>query len=394
MNVSIEPEVPVETLVEWTTRFVRHPSEQTELMEADPAVVAFVRDCVWPLAEELGLAPRLDAMGNLIAELGPPSSDRTLMFMAYAMTHPAASMSEPFAGELLQRDGRAVIRGRGVSEQKAALAAALAAVAARHRRGPLERGLTFVVSTAGETGRHDAAAAIIEGLERPPTLGIVVLGTSSRISLGNKGRYDIEVVVRGKAAHSSMPWAGVNAIDGARQVLERAAAFDPGSSEHPALGKSTLTATAIESFPKATHTIQNEVRMTFDLRLLPGQDPEAMYAAVRESLQIPQPWTVEIGKGAFMYPCAVAQDSEQVRHIRAGFAAAGLPEPEYFHIHGALDAGYLQSCGCPATMLGPGDVDMWHSDEEVVPVDDLVGMANAYLGLIHSYLDEGTEAAT
>ena len=383
--ISVSPEVPRERLSEWVQRFVRHPSQQTDLMEADPAVLSFISECARPLVEELGLTPRFDGMGNMIVEMGPADAECRLMFMAYAMTHPAASMRDPFKGELIEENGVTAVRGRGVSEQKASLAAALAAVHAYQSRGT-GGGLTFVLSTAGETGRHMAAEAILGALGAPPRLGVVVLGTSSQVALGNKGRIDIEVTVRGKASHSSMPGRGVNAIAGAHQVLDRLAAFEVGQEEHSGLGRATLTSTSLESFPKATHTVQNEVRMTFDRRLLPGQDPDDAFARVRDALDIGPPWTIEVEKGPFMYPCEVAEDSELVRHILAGHAAAGLEAPGFMWSHGALDAGYLAERGCQATMWGPGSVDMWHSDEESISVDAVWNGANAYLGLINSYL--------
>ena len=81
--------------------------------------------------------------------------------------------------------------------------------------------LILAVSVAGETGRHDAAQFILEQNSIHAKAGIVGLGTTNRICLGNKGRIDVEITVRGKSAHSSMPWDGINAVDGARKVLER-----------------------------------------------------------------------------------------------------------------------------------------------------------------------------
>ncbi len=384
--ISVSPEVSRERLTEWVQRFIRHPSEQTDLMEADPAVLSFISECARPLVEELGMTPRFDGMGNMIVEMGPAGAERRLMFMAYAMTHPAASMGDPFKGELIEEvGGVGAIRGRGVSEQKASLAAALAAVHAYQSRGQ-GGGLTFVLSTAGETGRHTAAEAILGALGAAPRLGVVVLGTSSQVALGNKGRIDIEITVRGKASHSSMPERGVNAITGAHEVLNRMAAFDVGEGEHAGLGRATLTSTSIASLPKATHTVQNEVRMTFDRRLLPSQDPDEAFARVRDALDIGPPWTIEVEKGPFMYPCEVAEGSDLVRHILVGHTAAGLEAPGFMWSHGALDAGYLAEQGCQATMWGPGSVDMWHSDEESISVDAVWNGANAYLGLIESYL--------
>src|SRR4029078_5157326 len=117
-------------LVDWTQAFVRHPSPQTELFESDPQIQSFISESVVPLVERLELAFRRDAMGNLIVEIGPKRDDRSLMLMAYAMTHPANRMKSPFAGELIDNNGMRFIRGRAVSEQKVSLAAALSAVKA------------------------------------------------------------------------------------------------------------------------------------------------------------------------------------------------------------------------------------------------------------------------
>ena len=201
--------------------------------------------------------------------------------MAYAMTHPANRMPNPYAGELIEDAAGAHVRGRGVSEQKGSLAAALAAVKTAADRLPLRGRLVFTVSTAGETGRHDAAISICDALGFAPRLAVIVIGTTSQVALANKGRVDVIVTVRGKASHSGTPWVGVNAIEGARRVLERVMAVDVGGSKHPVLGQATLTPTAVRSWPEATHTVQDEVRLVFDRRLLPGDDPQAAFAADR-----------------------------------------------------------------------------------------------------------------
>ena len=274
--------IPTKQIVEWTRAFVRHASPQTERFEHEPQVQSFIGERVVPLVQELGLPWRRDPMGNLLVELGPQRADRSLMLMAYAMTHPANRMPNPFAGELIEDAGGAYVRGRGVSEQKGSLAAALAAVKAAADRLPLRGRLIFTVSTAGETGRHDAALSICDALGFAPRLAVIVIGTTSRVALANKGRIDAIVTVRGKASHSSTPWVGVNAIDGARRVLDRVMAVDVGANKHPGLGQATLTPTAVRSWPEATHTVQDEVRLVFDRRLLPGDDPKAAFAAIAQ----------------------------------------------------------------------------------------------------------------
>ena len=63
---------------------------------------SFIAQQVVPLVQALGLPWRRDPMGNLLVELGPERADRSLMLMAYAMTHPANRMPNPYAGEVIQ----------------------------------------------------------------------------------------------------------------------------------------------------------------------------------------------------------------------------------------------------------------------------------------------------
>lgn len=373
-------------LVRWTQAFVRHPSQQTARFEADPGVLSFIAGTVAPLVTKLGLPWRSDRMGNLIVEVGPASDERSLMLMGYAMTHPANRMQAPFAGEIIATPDGPAVRGRGVSEQKGALAAAVMAVAAAARGGGLRGRLVFAVSTAGETGRHDAATAIVEALPAVPRLAVVVLGTSGRLALANKGRLDVVVTVRGRATHSSTPWAGTDAIAGARRVLDRVLAIDLSARSHPGLGAATITATSIRSWPEATHTLQDEVRVVFDRRLLPGEEPHAAFAAVTAAASIGAPWTVTAESGPFMYPAEIASDGALARAVAAGCRRAGVPAAGTFFSHGALDAGYLGHVGSEAAMWGPGDSGLWHSDDERVTVADLVAGAAAYRGLIEACL--------
>jgi acetylornithine deacetylase len=369
-------------LTDWARRLVAAPSPQTTLFEREPDVQAFLAGPVVALLDEIGLPHRRDDMGSVIVEIGPQGGP-SLMLMAYAMTHPANRMADPFGATLV--DGGTRLRGRGVAEQKGALAAALAAVAAVKDRG-LGGRLVLAVTSAGETGRHDAAASVLDALGYLPDMTVIVVGTSGRLALANKGRIDVEVTVRGRAAHSSTPKAGIDAIAGARRVLDRVLALDLGGRAHPGLGEATLAATLIRSWPEATHTIQDEVRLVFDRRLLPGDDPEAAFAAIARAADIGPPWQVDCRRGPHMFPAEIAADGPLARAVAAGCAARGLPPPAPFFSHGALDAGLLCAKGVEAAMWGPGETALWHSDEESIALSDLRAGAEGYLGLIETVL--------
>jgi acetylornithine deacetylase len=379
--------VPREEIVHWVQEFVRYASPQTEKFEAEPAVLGFIEECFLPLLKQRQMRFRRDEMGNVIVEIGPDGvSGKSLLFMAYAMTHPAGRMHEPYRGELIQTDKGEAIRGRGIAEQKGCLAAALAAATASLIAGKLQGRLVFTLSTAGETGRHDAAISILKALDVIPPLGVVVVGTSGNVCLGNKGRIDVIIKVRGKACHSSTPWMGIDALRGSCEVIARLDKINLSSQVHPKLGSATLTPTAIRSFPEATHTVQDEVCIVYDRRLLPGQDPNDALEQIEETLHGISPLKVEVSRGAFMYPCEIKEDGALLMKVREGYRLAGLEEPRLFYSHGALDAGFLNLNSCESTMWGPGAIEQWHSDNEALSVEDLVNGAQAYLGFIHAVL--------
>ncbi|MEP7104481.1 MAG: M20/M25/M40 family metallo-hydrolase, partial [Chloroflexota bacterium] len=281
---------------------------------------------------------------------------------------PANRMRDPFEPRVsVGEDGRHWIRGRGAAEQEAAVTAALLA-AGRLRDSHLEGELVVCVSTAGETGRHDAARTFMKEFGAPRfDWAVVALGTGNRIGLGNKGRIDVLVKVLGRAAHSSTPWAGVNAISGAVAAIDRLAGVPlPGS--HPELGTPTLTVTSIHSAPAATHTVQDEVRMTLDRRLLPGDDPEAALHDIRVALEGIEPSEVSVEPGPYMFPSAIDADAPLVRLLQSAAGEAGL---QTSWSHGAIDAGYFNHEGIPAVMFGPGEPDLFHTDEERVALEDV-----------------------
>jgi acetylornithine deacetylase len=178
----------------------------------------------------------------------------------------------------------------------------------------------------------------------------------------------------------------VDAIAGARAVLDRVLTIDVGAKKHPALGQATLTPTAVRSWPEATHTLQDEVQLTFDRRLLPGDDPQAAFATIAAAADIGAPWSVESKIGPFMYPAEIAPDGMFMRAASNGCRRMGLAAPATFHSHGALDAGFFCNKGAEAAMWGPGTVEQWHSDDERIAVNELITGAVAYRGMIEEAL--------
>jgi len=381
---------------------VRVPSPQTDLLEDEPQLREFMKLALMPRMKALGMANvRLDAMGNLIAEKGSGRSGRSMMLVAHAMNQPPNTMPDPYGGKLIDATphglpGEAVL-GKGASEQKGTMAAMLHAIEAVQKSEIALHGkLYFICCVSGETGKQDAIRNVVE------TEGVradiaFVYGNSLKLQLGNRGRVDARVIVRGTASHSSRPNDGANAVTGAMELLRRLAVEIPNNRSHPQLGTAWLTCNRIESFPKSTHTLQDRCEIGLDRRLLPGEDADAAIeeiARVARSLEgwkdplSGKPLRFEVEKGAVMYPSLVTQDSPVVRLLAAGCEAMLGAAPETFYGQSAHDQGYLNHVGIPTANFGSGEQAFAHTDLDMASVERTFDAARVYAWMIASHLGE------
>jgi acetylornithine deacetylase/succinyl-diaminopimelate desuccinylase-like protein len=376
------------------------PSPQTDLLEDEPQLREFMKVALVPRMRELGMANiRQDAMGNLIAESGAGRSGRSLMLVTHAMNQPPSTMPDPYGGKVIDATphglpGEAVL-GKGASEQKGTMAAMLHAIEAVRSAGiALDGRLVFVCCVSGETGKHDAIRNVVER-ENVRTDLAFVYGNSLKLQLGNRGRVDVKVIVRGQPSHSSRPRDAANAITGAMEVLRRLAAEIPQDRAHPQLGVASLTCNRIESFPKSTHTVQDRCEIGLDRRLLPGEDPDAVVEEIARVVRGVDGWAdpvsgkplrVEVEKGAVMYPSLVGEDSRVVRLVKAGCEAMLGAAPEAFYGQSAHDQGYLNFVGIETANFGSGEQAFAHTDLDMASVDRTFAAAKVYAWMIAAYL--------
>ena len=364
-------------------KLVQQPSPQTSMLESEPQVLALIRDIIKPELEQARLRPVIDAMGNLILHIKGRTRPDRLMLVGYAMNAAPSTMPNPYSGEIVdgapyKLNGECVW-GRGACEQKGSLAAMLAAIRFLGAgKIELPSDLYLIVSTAGETGRHDSLAYVLDH-DRVEAEWCIIDGPPE-IQLGNKGRIDVLVIVRGKQSHSSRPWEGVNAIDGAMRVLDKLKPLmpHPEAKTHGSLGKVSLATNAIESFPKATHTIQSECRIMFDRRLLPGDDPKKAVQQMVDAIGRIEPYEIEVQPKDFMYPSEVGKDAEVARALEHGIRTMLNYEPQYTFSTAANDTGLFNSRGIQAINYGSRDIRFQHTDHDLVSLNDVFNAAKVF----------------
>ena len=329
------------------------PLGETELFPGDAKINAAVDNVVMPYLEELQPDEiRRHAMGDVAVRFGPESNDG-LLIQTYIVSQHSNLMDDPSAGRIVDGEpyglqGPCAV-GQGATQNKGPMASALAAIRSMPRR--FKRPVWITINTEGKSS-HDGSRRLLDDLGLQASYGIVAFGTDLRVSLGNRGRVDIEITVSGRSCHSSQPWLGVNPIETAADVVRilRSASVP---DEHPDLGPLTITPYQLRCTPVAPHTIPEKAVIVIDRRLLPGEDPSSAVAGLRSHLSDEGVVEVHVVEGESMLPASVSRDSAVSRHLLDGLASQGR-EAETFWSLNAFDAGYACSVGIPTPMFGPG----------------------------------------
>ena len=303
---------------------VRIPSVNTGVMPTgnETPVAEYARD--W-LAQD-GIASEIlesaPGRGNLISGLEGSSEKAGLLFMSHLDVVPVEEEEKwrfpPFSATIA--DGR--VYGRGANDCKALLTCQLMALRMLKRNGIKLKDSLILASCADEEhgGRYGfgwladnhpeklaAPLAVNEGGGTP----IEAAGALTYIlGVGEKGRLQVEIEVKGVSAHASTPWQGTNALYRLAQIVQRIEQYEPERDtstglfgylstfaiedkpspenidqiiadtepKNPrfasilrALSRMTVTPTMIRGGIKS-NSVPESINMTCDVRTLPHQD--------------------------------------------------------------------------------------------------------------------------
>jgi acetylornithine deacetylase/succinyl-diaminopimelate desuccinylase-like protein len=286
---------------------------------------------------------------------------------------------DPFGGHL--DNGR--IYGRGASDMKGGLAAALAAVAAL--RGVGCSGPVELAALVDEEEAGTGIRAYVSSQTRPFLGCITAEPTDLQTIIGARGASYLRVEVHGRGAHAGNPDDGANAIYGAAAVVAEIERLNAELAErpHPMLGPATVSVGHIRGGSGGS-TVPAECAMVVDRRLLPGESPETVLADMRERVAqlrlADRGLTADLTMPMAMPAFETAPDCELVRATQAALADAGAPRRPPGGWTAACDGGFVaRDLGVPVVVLGPGSVaTQAHRADESVAVDELVIAARAY----------------
>ena len=304
---------------------------------------------------------------------------------------------DPFAGVV--REGR--IYGRGASDMKSGIAAAVFALEALRRAGVELDGAVDISATVDEESggfagvAHLCEAGIISGGDTRYAIIPEPFGPA-RVCLGHRGVYWFDVIAHGHTAHGSMSHLGRSAIDDMGALLEafrtrlapdlatRLSALPvvPEPSRRPSLNVNAVTG---GQAGEATQSpcVADRCVATFDRRFIPEESFEEVRAEIERlvaAVEADDPerrFTIE--ERMVVHPTSAPPGSPLVAALsRAVETAVGRP-PELVASPGTYDQKHFARIAgiehCVA--YGPGPLEEAHQPDESCAVDDLVACTQA-----------------
>ncbi|MBS1888746.1 MAG: acetylornithine deacetylase [Actinobacteria bacterium] len=326
----------------------------------------------------------------LHAVVGPADQPGGLLLAAHGDVVDVAGQrwsSDPF--ELRRADGR--LYGRGTADMKGFLAVAIAAAREAGRAGTLRAPLHLAVSHDEELGCAGIEPLLEHleggGIAAPPAGAVVGEPTRMTVVDRHKGKAALALHLAGRAAHSSTPAAGVNAVRAAARVvvaLDELQDAIAGEDQDPSFGVPHAT---IGIGPIAGGVTLNVVPDSCDLeveaRVIPGQSVEEIVARLLGVAEVAAGEAELSARPIAAYPpLAASADGEWARRVAelSGCAPGGA-------VDFGTEAGlYKERLGCEVVVFGPGDMRVAHAADESIAAAELAAGRQALDRLIAGLL--------
>jgi putative selenium metabolism hydrolase len=354
-----------------------------------------------------------DSLGNVIGILkgtaGAPPVLLNCHMDIVAAGDPADWEYPPFEGVIA--DG--FLHGRGAMDIKGPLA--IQTHAAAELRGT-NRGDVIVAHTVFEERGGWGMEYLLETSGLRP--GAVIIGESTHgdVTIGHRGRAEVEVVIHGLAGHASVPERARNALHLLPAVIQALEDLGRHQQDDPILGRASLVPTMVDVLPQSRNVIPDQVVVTGDWRILPGDDDDSLLRRVREALDrhlpgvLPDGFSVEVRMArevqtSFMGPTEQRAlltpgflMDEQHPVVRAAARAVGrksdpgipaLVRPWAFATDGGWSSGVF---GIPTIGFAPGEERHAHTNTERLELEEARWAYDRYPELIRAIqaaLEEG-----
>ncbi|MEM4798975.1 MAG: M20 family metallopeptidase [Sulfolobales archaeon] len=311
---------------------------------------------------------------------------------------PGWSITDPF--KPVKINGR--IYGRGATDMKGGIVSSIISMIALRDYADRNRlGLEIALVPDEEIGGYTGTEYLVSiGRVRGRHVIISEPSGLNQIYIGHKGTVWGRVIVRGRTAHASTPWLGVNAFEKmvmlAGEMFRRIVpeTFSIKSRYEYDVPEGNTATIMIGGFLKGgekTNQVPGEVVFSFDRRVIIEEKASEVWENLRSKiLSIAKEIGVEaeVVLEQISEPVIVDLKSPVVRALeRASEEVLGSMARKVVCI-GGLDMRYYARAGYDVATYGPGVLGTAHAPDEYIEVGDIIRASKIYVNTFFNLLEK------
>ena len=320
---------------------------------------------------------------SLVATHHGTGGGRSLLLNGHLDTVGVAGMPEPFTGRVVGGRLTGRLLGRGACDMKAGVAAMV--VAAETAAATGTAGDVVLALVADEEHASIGTEAVLDRLVgRMPDACLVGEPTWLDLAVAHRGYAVVEVALTGRAAHSSQPNLGVNAVAHLGRLLTAVEAHDArlaAGPAHPVAGTGSLIAT-VAGGGTSPFVLAGAAGAAVERRTVPGEpasvalvEVEKILAALHADDQTVQATaSLSLSREAWQLDGTSPTGSALAGAVVDAVVARSGRSPDRVGVPYWMESAMWEAAGVPTVVCGPAGGGMHGADEWV----DL-GQVRAYV---------------
>jgi succinyl-diaminopimelate desuccinylase len=289
----------------------------------------------------------------LVCEIG--SGGKTLIWNG----HVDVVSGNPQQFVPLELDGK--LYGRGAADMKAGVVAMMCAMVPLKEKAIGSRIQLQIVSDEETGGFYGSGYLAEQGYKGD----FVICSEPTQLGIGlqAKGILQLDIEVKGKAAHGSRPWEGVNAIEKAMEMYRDILQL-PFAKESSALYSSPSINLAKIHGGEVYNKVPDRCVLSLDIRFLPTQTTETILQEIKGIA----------GEHVMLHmygePVRTEINNPFIHSLRPLIEKYTDKPAVVFGQHGSADTRFFSFYDIPAIEFGPSGAH-WHGDEEYVEIESV-----------------------
>lgn len=319
------------------------------------------------LSDTLGFSKiRAEGENNIVCLLNPEKEKSAKKITKIALVGHLDTVPYANDAQKIPFVKNGIVYGRGAVDMKSGLACMLQIADEISQGADSDYAISLVFYSREEKHLPNGLNEVLDSkILKDIDAALVLEPTNSAYALGCLGSITADIIFHGKAAHSSQPESGINAIYNSTDFLVDMKKKSKETRREILDGmecREYINVTGI-STDNAHNVIPSSCKVTVNYRFFPLKDNDSALASFRRLIGEDSKTENAVIKIKDVSPSVLVNEEN--------FPVKFLDKNEKKILHAWTDASQLVNSGIVAINYGPGDIKYAHQDDEQISIKAL-----------------------